>query len=246
MTVGSSAGACIIAVVPARGGSKGVPRKNLARIGGFPLIAHAIRAGNGARGLSATIVSTDDAEIAEVARAHGGQVPFMRPRELALDSTPTAPVLRHAVEWYEAAYNRDVLAVVTLQPTTPLRTAVDVEGAVDAFLAHQPVAQSLISVCDAAEHHPLTLYFGDGDSLRPVLPGLNPTTRRQDFPPVWWRNGAIYITRRDLLFSGDRVVCDRPLAYRMPKLRSANIDEPFDLELAGLMMSWIDRGEPVP
>ena len=109
------------------------------------------------------------------------------------------------------------------------------------FLAGQPAADSLISVCEAAEHHPLTLYFGDGNKLRAVLPGLNPTTRRQDFPPVWWRNGAIYITRRDLLFSADRVVSDEPLAYVMPKLRSANIDEPFDLELAELMHSWFSN-----
>ncbi len=233
----------VIAVVPARGGSKGVPRKNLREVGGVPLVGHAVRAGHGAAQLAACLVSTDDAEIAEVARAHGGQVPFMRPAELALDATPTAPVLRHAVEWYEKENGCEVSAVVTLQPTTPLRTSEDVDRAVELFLSGQPEADSLISVCNAGGHHPLTLYFAADGYLDPVLKGLNPTTRRQDFPPVYWRNGAIYITRRDLLFAQARVVSDRPLAYPMPMLRSANIDEPFDLELAELMIAWSRRQE---
>lgn len=233
----------IIAVVPARGGSKGVVRKNLRDVGGVPLVGHAVRAGRGATSLAACIVSTDDAEIADVARAHGGSVPFMRPAALAEDATPTAPVLRHAVEWYEGEHGCQVLAVVTLQPTTPLRNGTDIDSAVALFLASQPHADSLISVCEAGEHHPLTLYFADGGYLDPLLKGLNPTTRRQDFPPVYWRNGAIYITRRDLLFSHGRVVSDRPLSYQMPKLRSANIDEPFDLELAELMLDWNKRLE---
>ncbi len=231
----------IIAVIPARGGSKGVPRKNLRVVGGLPLVAHAIKAGDGAAGLAGCIVSTDDEEIAAVARAHGGNVPFMRPAALASDQSPTWAALQHAVEWYEAAHAREVLAVVTLQPTTPLRTAADIDAALALFRAGQPQSDSLISVCDASEHHPLTLYYSDGAHLDSIIKGLNPTTRRQDFPPVYWRNGAIYITRRDLLFTQNRVVSEHPLAYRMPKLRSANIDEAFDIELAELMLAWNAR-----
>lgn len=236
-----TAAAAILGVIPARGGSKGVPRKNLREVDGVPLVGHAVRAASDAARLTACIVSTDDAEIADVARRHGGNVPFLRPAPLAADASPTWPALQHAVEWYEASFGRSVLAVVTLQPTTPLRTAADVDGAIDLFLEHQPGADSLISVCDAAEHHPLTLYYSSGAYLDPLLEGLEPTTRRQDFPPVYWRNGAIYITRRDLLFNANRVVSDHPLAYPMPKLRSANIDEPFDLELAELMLGWSRR-----
>lgn len=235
--------AVILAVIPARGGSKGVPRKNLREVGGVPLIGHAVKAGAAAKTLAACIVSTDDEEIAACARFHGGFVPFMRPGELAQDATPTAPVLRHALEWYEREHGCEVLAVVTLQPTTPLRTAGDIDAAVELFLAGQPCADSLISVCDAAEHHPLTLYYQAGSYLDPLLKGLNPTTRRQDFPPVLWRNGAIYVTRRDLLLGQGRVVSDRPLAYVMPKLRSANIDEPFDLEIAERMLAWAAKRE---
>lgn len=233
----------ILAVIPARGGSKGVPRKNLCEIDGAPLIVHAIRAGLQSRRLAHCIVSTDDAEIAAVARTAGGSVPFLRPAELAGDQSPTWAALQHAVAWYEVEHGEPLLAVVTLQPTTPLRTGEDVDRAIEIFLNGQPEADSLISVCEAAEHHPLTLYHGaDGSFLDPLLKGLNPNTRRQDFPPVYWRNGAIYITRRDLLMRDNRVVSDRPLAYIMPKLRSSNIDEPFDLELAELMLSWCRRG----
>ena len=234
----------IIAVIPARGGSKGVPRKNLRVVGGLPLVAHAIKAGDGAAGLAGCIVSTDDEEIAAVARAHGGNVPFMRPAALASDQSPTWAALQHAVEWYEAAHAREVLAVVTLQPTTPLRTSADVDSAVRIFLDHQPAADSLIAVCRAQARHPLTLYTKDSESsafLNHMVLGQNPNTRRQDFPPVYWRNGAIYITRRDLLFTQNRVVSEHPLAYRMPKLRSANIDEAFDIELAELMLAWNAR-----
>ena len=237
----SAAEPVIIAVIPARGGSKGVPGKNLRTVGGLPLVAHAILAGNAASGLAACIVSTDDAEIAAVSREYGGHVPFLRPAELSSDQSPTWAALQHALRWYEAEYNRTVLAVVTLQPTTPLRTAEDIDAAIAMFRAGQPSADSLISVCEAGEHHPLTLYYADGDQLDPLLKGLNPTTRRQDFPPIYWRNGAIYITRRDLLFTLNRVVSERPLAYRMPKLRSANIDAPFDIELAELMLDWNKR-----
>src|SRR5262245_57758000 len=113
-----SADPVIIGVVPARGGSKGVPRKNLREVGGLPLVAHAIRSGNDAKCLAACIVSTDDEEIAQVSRAHCGSVPFLRPAELASDESPTWAALQHAVRWWEGENGNKVHAVVPLQPTT--------------------------------------------------------------------------------------------------------------------------------
>jgi len=226
----------ILAIIPARGGSKGVPGKNLRPVGGIPLVCHALRAAIGARRLTACLVSTDDERIAQVCRDAGGWVPFLRPADLASDSAPTWAALQHAVLWYEAETKTAVDAVVTLQPTTPLREAGDVDQAIETYLAAQPDVDSLISVCDAAEHHPLTLYYGEeGVRLRTFVEGANPNTRRQEFPPVYWRNGAIYVTRRDLLFQENRVVSDRPAAYVMPRERSVNIDAPFDLELADFL-----------
>jgi CMP-N,N'-diacetyllegionaminic acid synthase len=226
----------ILGVIPARGGSKGIPRKNIRPLAGLPLIAYPIRAAAGSKRLTHCMVSTDDEEIAAVARKQGADVPFMRPEDLARDHSPTAPVLRHAVEWFEKAHGTPVLAVMTLQPTAPLCTSADIDAAIELFLAHQPDADCLISVCDAGEHHPLTLYHQAGDYLTPMQTGLDPNTRRQDFPATFWRNGAIYITRRDLLFAKDRVTSDKPLAYVMPRARSANIDEPLDLAIAEVML----------
>lgn len=226
----------ILGVIPARGGSKGVLRKNIREVGKLPLIARAVKVGKEARTLCGCVVSTDDDEIASVAQAYGGTVPFKRPAELASDAAPTWSVLRHALEWFEINHKVRVDAVLTLQPTAPLRNAADVDAAVTLFRGHQPTADSLISVCDVGSHHPLTLYTADNDFLKPLVVGINPTTRRQEFPPVYWRNGAIYITRKDLLLQRERVLSDRPLAYVMPVSRSVNIDAPIDFGIAELFL----------
>lgn len=232
----TEAATTILGVIPARGGSKGIRKKNLRLLDGLPLIAHRIKSAIASTRLTRCIVSTDDPEIAAVARDFGGEVPFLRPSALSADDSPTWGVLQHAVEWIEGNDTGRVGAVVTLQPTAPLCLATDIDAAVECFSSNQPHAECLASVCDAASHHPLTLYYQSDEYLSPFLPGLNPNTRRQKFPSIFWRNGAIYITRRDLLFRERRVISDRPLAYIMPRSRSANIDELVDLEIAEVML----------
>lgn len=222
----------LLGVIPARGGSKGVPGKNLRLVAGRPLIAYAIAAAQASRALTAFLVSTDSEQIADVARAAGAPVPFFRPPALAADDAPMAGALRHAVEHYERASGVTVHSVVTLQPTTPLRVAEDIDGALAAYLHHQPDADSLISVCDAGQMHPLTLYHPSGPYAEPWLAGRVQTTRRQEMERVLWRNGAVYITRRDLLWDRAQVVGQQPLWYAMPRVRSVNIDDPLDLALA--------------
>ena len=225
----------ILGVIPARGGSKGIPRKNLRLINGISLLEWAIKSAKAATKLDRFVVSTDDAEIADEARRLGATPPFLRPAELSTDSAPTWRVLAHAVDWCEQSTHGQVDAVVTLQPTTPLRQATDIDAAIAAFRDDQPGADSLVSACRAQSRHPLTLYVQDDNNpryLHTMMSGLSPTTRRQDFPPIFWRNGAIYITRRDLLMDGRRVVSDRPLMYEMPEERSINIDSWIDLAFA--------------
>ncbi|MBI3628966.1 MAG: acylneuraminate cytidylyltransferase family protein, partial [Candidatus Rokubacteria bacterium] len=187
--------------------------------------------------LDAFLVSTDSEAIARAAEKEGVPVPFLRPPALAADETSMAAVLRHAIEWYERQSGRTVHSVVTLQPTTPMRTGDDIDAAIARYLAHQPEADSLVSVCEAGQMHPLTLYRASGEYAEPLLRGRLQTTRRQEFERTWWRNGAVYITRRDLLFGTGQVVGARPLAYEMPRERSVNIDEWADLELAEWRMS---------
>ena len=236
----------LLGVIPARGGSKGVPQKNLRIAAGKSLLAHAIASARESGRLSAYLVSTDSEAIASAAAAEGAPVPFLRPAQLAADDTPMAAVLRHALEWYEREHAATVHSIVTLQPTTPMRTGEDIDAAIGRYLAHQPEADSLISVCDAGPMHPLTLYRPSGVWAEPLLPGRIQTTRRQDFERVWWRNGAIYIARRFLLVERGQVIGARPLTYEMPRERSVNIDDEADLELAEWRMGRQASPRPTP
>lgn len=220
----------ILGIIPARGGSKGIPDKNTFPLKGRPLIGYTIEAAKGSRLLDDFFVSTDSEVIARVSRAEGAQVPFMRPKELAQDDTPTAAVLQHAVKWYEEKHCLNVTAVVTLQPTTPLRLASDIDGAISLFV-NNPEADSLITCYEAVATHPRYMYTREDERVIPLRKERS-LLGRQEFEPVYVRNGAVYITCRDLIMEEGRIMGDKPLGYIMPRERSVNIDEPFDLELA--------------
>lgn len=224
-----------------------MPLKNICPLNGRPLIVYTIEAAMAARGLEAVLVSTDSEEVADVARAAGAWVPFLRPSDLATDVTPTWQVLRHAIEFYEGETGSMVHSVMTLQPTTPLRQAQDIEEALDLYLRHQPEADCLVSACVVEHMHPLTLYTRDGPYAKPFLPGEVHTRRRQEWDTVLWRNGAVYISRRELVMSHEAVVGQRPLFYEMPVHRSVSIDTLYDLRLAELHMvhgEWLAGGTP--
>ncbi len=229
----------VLAIVPARGGSRGIVDKNLAEVAGVPLIAHTIGAAQRAASVSRLIVSTDSPAIAAVARAHGVQVPFVRPAELADDRTPTIPVLIHALDWLAEAegYTPDLL--VLLQPTSPLRTADDIDAAV-ALIARE--ADAVVSVCPARTHPALTRRVSDDGRLQPYLEAVAPPDRRQDAPRAYEINGAIYVIRPDVLRARQTWYTDHTLAYVMPVERSLDIDEPFDLELLRALLAYREKG----
>jgi CMP-N,N'-diacetyllegionaminic acid synthase len=220
----------ILAIVPARGGSKGIPRKNLAPVAGKPLIAWTIEAARAARGVDRLAVSTDDAEIASVARALGAEI-VQRPADLARDDTPTLPVLRHAL-----AELRDTPdAVLTLQPTSPLRRASHIDEAIGAFFA-DAAADSLVSVVDVPHvFHPRSVMKRDeAGYLVPYLDAVQPY-RRQDKEPVVARNGAaIYITRTARL--AEYVFGGRLMGFAMDAESSLDVDAPEDLVRAGAIL----------
>lgn len=221
----------ILGVIPARGGSKGVPRKNLAPVGGVPLVVRAVHAAAASTRLTRTVVSTDDDEIARVAEAAGGDVPFRRPAELAADSAQAIPNIQHAlgeVERQEGGEPYD--AVMMLQPTTPFRTAADIDAAVE--LLEATGADSVISLVDVGGHHPARMhYVEDGRILNHPLSEAYENQNRQELRPMYIRNGAIYLTRRSTLLSGSFRGADSR-AYLMPPERSVNIDGPMDLAFA--------------
>lgn len=186
-----------LALIPARGGSKGVPRKNIRLLAGRPLIAYSIEVARQAKGVHRVIVSTDDAEIAEVARSEGAEVPFLRPHDLAQDASRDLEVFRHALLWLREKESYSPDAVVHLRPTCPIRRPEIVERALELFSLH-PEADSLRSVA-VPDQTPYKMWRIDGDFLRPLLPleGVaEPYNQpRQLLPRVYWQNGYIDITR---------------------------------------------------
>jgi CMP-N,N'-diacetyllegionaminic acid synthase len=220
----------ILAVIPARGGSRGLPRKNLLLIGGKPMIAYTIEAALESRRIEEVVVSTDDDEIAEVARRHGASVPFVRPGRLARDDTATPPVVEHAVRHVEAG-GGNVEVVVTLQPTSPFRDATTIDQAIE--LRERAAAQSAVTI--AAIDMPASIVGGLVDGRFRPLP-LPPGTdlRRQAAPPAVRLTGAVYVTTRRLLAAG-RLFDDAPVALTTDGAAALDVDDLADLQRARRM-----------
>jgi len=227
----------ILAIVPARGGSKGIPRKNLVDVCGKPLIAWSIGTGNElvrAGVIARSIVSTDDPEIAEVAKCYGADVPFMRPAGLATDTAKAIGYVVHALDALRAE-GEDYEAVMLLQPTSPIRNVKAIAEAVVRFRAGE--SQSLISCYQEDYINDLVMYIDDGSGyLTPKNPDHNRGVRRQEHGPIMIRNGAIYVTRSGYIRETGRLVCDRPMLMRMRKADSIDLDAPDDLDLLRAVM----------
>ena len=229
----------IIAIIPARGGSKTIPRKNIKLLAGKPLIVYTIETALKSKLLDRVIVSTDDEEIAVISKKHGAEVPFIRPRELALDTTPMLPVLQHAVSYVERNGKSHVDIVVLLQPTSPFREVSDIKNCIEK-LKNEKV-DSVVTVCEA-EHNP---YFAmmkfQNDNLMPLLKTEKPITRRQEAPKVYRLNGAVYAVRRNVLINENKIFTDNTKAVIMSQERSIDLDRPIDFEFAEFL---IKKGYP--
>ncbi len=222
----------ILGIIPARGGSKGIPRKNLADVCGRPLIAWSIESGeqllaNGV--LARCIVSTDDEEIAAVARAYGADVPFLRPAEAATDTAKALAYVLHALDTLEPI-DGPYDAVMILQPTSPRRDPEAILEAVGRLAASD--ANSLISCYQEDYINELVMYEDDAvGRIRPLHPNHNKGVRRQEHGPTMVRNGAVYVTRIRFLRMTGQLVCDHPVLLRMGKIDSIDVDTLDDLEL---------------
>ncbi len=219
----------VLGVITARGGSKGIPGKNLRPLAGKPLLHYTIDAARASAALDRLVLSTDDEAIAGAARAAGCEVPFLRPAALARDETPHLPVMQHVVRWLDEhdGYRPD--AVMILQPTSPLRRAEDITASI--ALLERTGADSVLSVSEVPAHvHPMrTLRLDDED--RAVLfvtgdPVRRRINRRQDLPPAWTMNGAVYVCRTRVLFGDEpSLYGDDTVAYRMPAEYGISIDD---------------------
>jgi len=230
----------VVGLIPARGGSKGIPRKNIKPLAGKPLLAWTVEAALASRRLDRVVVSTDDAEIAAVARACGAEVPFMRPPELARDDTPGDAVVLHAIEWLCGNGATAPEYLMLLQPTCPLRETVDIDGAVD--LARQRDAAAVVSVVEVSQHPCYARCIAADGRLTSFLDLLNrggtpraEPTRRQDLPEVYTENGAIFMARPSFFRQARTFFTPETHAYVMPPERSLDIDGEWSFLLAELI-----------
>lgn len=223
----------ILAVIPARGGSKGLPGKNIKELCGNPLIAYAIEASLASKYIDTTVVSTDCENIRRIAIKYGAEAPFLRPAEFATDSALTFEVLKHALDYYKQGCKETFDIVIKLHPTSPLRLTKDIEAATELLFSKN--AKAVVSVCKS-EHNPLwaNTLSNDGsmkDFLKPKF-----DISRQELPLFFRLNGAVYIAYCDYLIKHKGFFGPKTFAYIMPQERSVDIDTEFDFKIAELLL----------
>jgi len=224
-----------VAIITARGGSKRLPDKNIKPLGGKPLIAWSVAAALGATSIRRTIVSTDDARIGDAARAAGAEVPFERPAELATDGAGHLEVLRHAIDWLEQDEGRCPELICLLQPTSPLRLAEDIDGAVAVQLSTG--ADCVVSMCKVSKHPAIMYQLDASGAAAAFYSGDSGKFRSQDYLDLYYLNGAIYVLRTDAFRARNRVLSDAPQAYVMPAERSVDIDDELDFVVAEALVA---------
>lgn len=225
----------ILGVIPARGGSKGVPDKNIKPILGKPLIAYTIQTGLKSQLVSDLVVTTDSEVIQQIALEYGAECPFLRPDELATDTALAIPTIQHAVKEMEKLKNEKYDYIIMLQPTSPLKRSTDLDGALNRLIEED--ADGIISVVNVDNHHPMKMkkFTGEDGHSGQLVDYQKPPYEncpRQLLPPIYIVNGAIYATKRDVFMHQNTFQGDFCLGYEMPAERSVNIDTEFDFLLA--------------
>ena len=213
----------VLGVILARGGSKGLPRKNVRDLAGKPLIAWTIEAGHESEYLDRLILSSDDEEIMSVAQDYDCEVPFRRPDRLARDDTPSVDALVHALDQLPSF---DYVAL--LQPTSPLRTAEDIDATI--VQCHETEAPACISLVELGKPAQWLFALSDDDRLRPLVGGSETVTRRQDAEPVYAPNGAVNVARTKWIREQTSFRTEETVGYVMPKERSSDVDTKLDLK----------------
>ena len=231
----------ILGVIPARGGSKSIPGKNIRLLRGKPLLAYTIQEAVKSRYLHRLVLTTDDQEIAEAGRRFGAETPFIRPPELAGDTVTDLPVFRHCLEWLAANQGLKPDIVVHLRPTAPLRTVEDIDRGIGLLLEH-PEADAVRSVCPAGQH-PLKMWRVQGDSLQPFVPedacGIREAYNRprQELPAAYVQNGSVDVVRTRVIMEDGSMTGRVIVPLIMDEAVSVNIDSPTDWRLAEIVMS---------
>jgi CMP-N,N'-diacetyllegionaminic acid synthase len=237
-----------VAIIPARGGSKGIPRKNIVPVDGKPLIAYSIEHAERSRHVSRIIVSTDDEEIAAVARRHGAEVPFLRPAELSGDAVLDWPVFEHALRWLEEHEGSRPEIIVHLRPTAPLRPDGQIDAMIELLESH-PDADSIRSVSRPGPHPWRMFTIGEDGFLHPLMQSGHKEPyllRRQELPDVYWYNAVTDVTRRRTILESKSMTGARILPYVIESRWVVDIDEPDDLVIAAVKLRQLREKQAAP
>lgn len=215
----------VLAIIPARGGSKGIPRKNIKPLAGKPLIAWTIEEAKKSKYIDRLILSSEDDEIIKIAKEWGCEVPFVRPKELAQDDTPGIEPVIHALNTLPEKYD----CICLLQPTSPLRKVEDIDGCIEKCILMN--ASSCVSVTEV-DKHPYWMYkIGDNEKMKPLFPNTHELSRRQDLPKVYTLNGAVYIADSIWLLQSKSFINDQTIPYCMEVSNSLDIDSETDFQI---------------
>jgi len=229
-------GRSVLAIIPARGGSKGLPGKNIKELCGKPLIAWSIAAGLGSQYIDEVMVTTDSEETATVARKFGASVPFLRPAELASDTATSIDAVKHVIDFYGRELHKKFYYIMLLEPTSPLREREDIDKAIELLLAN-PLATSVVGVSKTESQNPAFLVkknqqgfiVGYEDKQMKVL-------RRQEIEEVYFFEGSIYVSRTDALLAKNTFYHEHTLGYEFPKWKSLEIDDEYDFVMVEALM----------
>lgn len=224
-----------LGIIPARGGSKGIPKKNIKMLAGKPMIAWTIESALNSSGIDRLIVSTDDSEIAEISMKSGAEVPFLRPDTISTDISGSVEVVVHALRYLESHENYIPDYTMLLQPTSPLRSTFDIDQTLQS--AEKQGYTSIVSVSETRFQPNLIKTITPSGIIKDVYPDTNRNSRRQDFPTYFILNGAIYLNKTSVLSESNSFVQPDSRAYIMPPERSIDIDTPWDFFLADLLLS---------
>lgn len=216
----------ILSTICARGGSKGIPKKNLVEVNGLPLIAHTIKQALSVPQIDRVIVSTDCQEIADVSRSFGAEVPFMRPNELSTDDCPKLPVIKHALDWVRSQ-GQNPKIIVDLQPTSPMRNHDDIVNCINLI----GDADGVITAFKSNRNPYFNMVEINQEGFANLSKRSGNFATRQSCPPVFAMNGSIYVWKTDFFDSCQSVISGNLRVYEMPEERSIDIDCEFDLQL---------------
>lgn len=223
----------ILAIIPARGGSKGVPKKNIKLLNGIPLLAYTLQEAKKSKYINRLVVSTDDEEIANVSRAFNAEVPYLRPKELSTDTSSTRDCVIHMINYLKEKENYLPDYLCLLQCTSPLRTCEDIDGAIEKLLLTK--FDGIISVCEA-EVNPYWTNVFEEDKLKYFIEEGKNIIRRQDLPKIYRYNGAIYIIKTDIFLKKKTFESDNVTGYVMSAENSIDIDTITDFKIAEILM----------